>query len=144
MTLYAESSAVLAWLFDQGPSSEVRRIVGSAGGVVTSDLSRIEVDRALLRIVANGLATPTEATRLRGRMTATMRPWSILPISPSVVDRARQPFPFDSIRSLDAIHLSSAIIAQVSFGDIEVLTLDDRVRDNAVALGFRVLPESTV
>lgn len=140
MTLYAESSAVLAWLFEQGPSGEIRTIIGSADAVVTSDLSLIEVDRALLRIVALGISEQAEAARLRARMATTMRPWSVMPVSRAVVDRARQSFPFDSIRSLDAIHLSSAIIAQVSFGDVRLVSMDDRIRDNAVALGFEVLP----
>lgn len=140
MTLYAESSAVLAWLFDQGPADEVRATIGSADLVVTSELSLIEAERALLRVVATGLALPEEAMSRRIRLATTMRPWAILPISTSVADRARQPFPFDAIRSLDAIHLASAIIAQVAFGAVDVLTLDDRIRENATALGFRVLP----
>lgn len=140
MTIYAESSAVLAWLFDQGPADDIRASIGSADLVVTSELLLIEADRALLRVVASGLALPEEAMSRRIRLATTMRPWSVLPISTSVADRARQPFPFDAIRSLDAIHLASAIIAQVSFGAVDVLTLDDRIRENATALGFRVLP----
>lgn len=140
MTIYAESSAVLAWLFDQGPADDIRASIGSADLVVTSELLLIEADRALLRVVATGLALPEEAMSRRIRLATTMRPWSVLPISASVADRARQPFPSDAIRSLDAIHLASAIVAQVSFGAVDVLTLDDRIRENATALGFRVLP----
>lgn len=140
MTLYAESSAVLAWLFDQGPADEVRATIGSADLVVTSELLLIEAERSLLRVVTLGLALPDEAMSRRIRLATTVRPWSILPISTAVADRARQAFPFDAIRSLDAIHLASAILAQVSFGSVEVLTLDDRIRENAIALGFRVLP----
>ena len=66
--------------------------------------------------------------------------WSIEPIGKPVVARARAPFPDDTIRSLDAIHLATAEVVASSVGDLDVLSLDERVRSNAAALGFRVLP----
>ncbi|MEP7010138.1 MAG: hypothetical protein ABJC13_07430 [Acidobacteriota bacterium] len=44
MIVYAESSAVLSWLFGEPRGSEVRSILESAEFVVTSDLTLIEVD----------------------------------------------------------------------------------------------------
>ena len=140
MTLYAEPSAILAWLLDEARGAAARQALAEAGRVVTSELALIECDRALLRFIAADVMTPTEATEARARLTATMRPWNVMSISPSVVDRARQPFPLDSIRALDAIHLASAVVARVSVGDLDVLSLDGRIRENAAALGFRVLP----
>jgi hypothetical protein len=58
-----------------------------------------------------------------------------------VVDRARASFPDDTIRSLDAIHLATAVVVAASVPDLEVLSLDERVRANAAALGLRVLPD---
>jgi len=52
VNLYAESSAVLAWLFDEPTAPEVRTLLGEAGVVVASDLTLIECDRVLLRAVA--------------------------------------------------------------------------------------------
>ncbi len=59
---------------------------------------------------------------------------------PSVVERSRQPFPVEPVRSLDAIHLSSALEARRALPGLHVLSLDDRVRQNALKPGFEVVP----
>jgi len=50
------------------------------------------------------------------------------------------PFPVEPIRTLDAIHLASAILARAAVPDLALLSLDERVRANGRALGFTVLP----
>jgi uncharacterized protein with PIN domain len=52
VNLYAESSAVLAWLLDEPTAPAVRRLLGEAEVIVASDLTLIECDRVLLRAVA--------------------------------------------------------------------------------------------
>jgi len=49
VSVYAESSAVLAWLLDEGLGAEVRRLLAAQDLVVASDLTLIECDRVLLR-----------------------------------------------------------------------------------------------
>jgi hypothetical protein len=44
------------------------------------------------------------------------------------------------VRALDAIHLASALLAREVWEELVVLSFDERVRSNAVALGFTVLP----
>lgn len=44
------------------------------------------------------------------------------------------------MRTLDAIHLASAVLARSAFAGIAVLSLDQRIRNVAAALGFDVLP----
>ena len=50
------------------------------------------------------------------------------------------PFPGEPIRALDAIHLATALVIRDIYPDLRVLSLDQRVRQNAVALGFEVVP----
>jgi hypothetical protein len=57
-----------------------------------------------------------------------------------VVDRARQPFPGDPIRTLDAIHLASLLVARSAVVGLKLLSLDDRVRKAATGLGVAVEP----
>lgn len=140
MTLYAESSAVLAWLLDQPGGWPAYDDLRAADLVLTSELTMIECDRALHRHVAVGRLATETAEGLRAELAGVSSGWNVQPIAPDVVGRARQPFPFDSIRALDAIHLASAVVARVSVGDLDVLSLDGRIRENAAALGFRVLP----
>ena len=53
---------------------------------------------------------------------------------------ARGPFPGEPIRALDAIHLATALVIRDIYPDLRVLSLDQRVRQNAAALGFEVVP----
>lgn len=141
MSMYAESSAVLAWLLDEESGEEVRQLLAAAETVLTSDLTIIECERVLLRATALGELTEAEASDRRAHLTTTASHWHLLRIGPEIVDRARQPFPGEPIRTLDAIHLASAILARSAVAGLELLSLDDRVRRAAGRLGLRVRPE---
>ena len=54
MTVYAETSAVLAWLLDQPGAAEVEGVLGAEDDVISSDLTLVECDRALHRLQAAG------------------------------------------------------------------------------------------
>lgn len=140
MTCYAESSAVLAWLLGEARGGLVAALLGAADLVVTSELTLVEVDRALHRSVATGAMDASTAERLREQLEATTTEWAIEPVSAAVVDRARRDFPHDAIRALDAIHLATALVIASAVGDLDVLSFDERVRMNAVALGLPVVP----
>lgn len=140
MTCYVESSAVLAWLLGEARGGPVAAQLEAADLVLTSELTLVEVDRALHRSVATGAMVAPEAERIREQLGATTTEWAIEPVSAAVVDRARRSFPHDAIRALDAIHLATAVVVASSVGDLDVLSLDERIRSNATALGFRVVP----
>jgi hypothetical protein len=57
------------------------------------------------------------------------------------VERARLPFPHEPIRTLDALHIASALIGRAAIPDLALLTLDDRIRTAAKELGFKILPK---
>ena len=140
MNLYAESSAVLAWLLDEESAPVVRRSLGAAEIIVASDLTLIECDRVLLRAAALGELTEAEAADRRAHLTMAAAHWQILRVAPEIVDRARQPFPGEPIRTLDAIHLASALTARTAIAGVAILSLDDRVRRAGKKLGLEVVP----
>lgn len=140
MNLYAESSGVLAWLLDEAPSGTVRQLLAAADVVVASDLTLIECDRVLLRAAAVGELSEADSADRRAYLTAAAAHWHILRIGPDIVERARQPFPGDPIRTLDAIHLASALVARSTIPGLELLSLDDRIRKTARRLGLRLRP----
>ena len=74
-------------------------------------------------------------------LTRAVTHWRLIPISREIVDRARQPFPGEPIRSLDAVHLASALLAAAALPDFALLSLDRRVRATGSRLGLRVLPD---
>lgn len=141
MSVYAESSAVLAWLLGEEAGPRVRRLLAAADLVVASDLTVIECDRVLIRAAALGELTEAEAADRRAHLTAAASHWHLLRIHPDVVDRARQFFPGEPVRTLDAIHLASALTARSAVAGLELLSLDERVRKTGALLGLPLLPE---
>lgn len=141
MNLYAESSAVLAWLLGESAGEAVRRALIGAELVFASDLTVIECERALIRGEAAGDLAPAVVADRRSMLRFVTSRWNLLRIDGEVFERARRPFPAEPIRSLDAIHLASAVAARFAVPALDLLSLDERVRTNGHQLGFRVLPE---
>ncbi len=140
MNLYAESSAVLAWLLGEEAGLRVRELLASAEVVITSDLTLIECDRVLIRAVALGEVAEAEAADRRAHLNGAAARWNLLRISAEIVDRARQPFPAEPVRTLDAIHLASVLTARSAIAGLELLSLDDRIRSVARRLGMQLQP----
>jgi hypothetical protein len=141
VNLYAESSAVLAWLLDEKSAADVRRSLAAAEIIVASDLTLIECDRVILRAAALGELTEAEAADRRAHLTAAASHWQILRLAPEIVDRARQPFPGEPIRTVDAIHLASALVARTAIAGLALLSLDDRIRKAGKKLGLDTIPD---
>jgi predicted nucleic acid-binding protein len=140
MSVYAESSAILAWLLDEAAGPDVREILATADAIVASDLTLIESDRVLVRTVVLGEMTEAEAADRRAHLRRAASHWHVFRIGPEIVERARQPFPREPIRTLDAIHLASALVARAALPGLELLSLDERIRRAAIPLGLRVRP----
>jgi predicted nucleic acid-binding protein len=141
MNLYADSSAVLAWLLEEAAADSVEQAFDLADGVVASDLTLVECDRALVRAHILGLLTEMEAVRRRAVLEAVSVNWMILKLDREVLERSRRRFPAEPLRTLDALHIASALAARSVISDLALLSLDNRVRENGAALGFNVFPE---
>jgi predicted nucleic acid-binding protein len=140
LNLYVESSAILAWLLDEPQFAAVDSCLERAELVVSSDLTAVECDRALLRRSDQGSLTESTRAALALRAAAVAAEWTRLPITPSILSRARLRFGDVTVRTLDAIHLATALEARAAVPDLVLLSLDDRVCRAARALGFEVLP----
>ncbi|MHB0964106.1 MAG: type II toxin-antitoxin system VapC family toxin [Gemmatimonadaceae bacterium] len=140
MILYAESSAVLAWLLGEPRAAFTERALRDASLVVTSTLTSAECSRAILRGAALGAISRPRAQAL----VRSLGDWDAgcdrLEISVRVLARASAPFPCEPIRTLDAVHVASAALLQAELGAVTVLSYDDRVRANAASLGMALLP----
>jgi uncharacterized protein with PIN domain len=141
VNLFAESSAVLAWLLEEPTAETVLRLLGEGELVVASDLTLVECDRVLIRAAATGALAEAEAARRRARLAAAATHWHLLRLDEEVIERSRRPYPHEPIRTLVALHLASALVAGAAVPDLALLSLDERVRSNAERLGFRVVPE---
>lgn len=140
MTLYAESSAVLAWLLEQEHGEQVAATLAESELIIASDLTLIECDRVLIRAVALNELRESDAVHRQARLNAVSARWTLFGLDEEIVERARRPFPAEPVRTLDAIHVASAVTARKAVPDLALLSLDTRVRDAAGRLGFRLLP----
>ena len=140
MILYAESSAVLAWLFGESTQARVLAELKAATAVFASQLTLVECHRALRVAEAMGRILATEGNRCRQILAQATAGWSLLALTEPVCQRAGQRFPVEPIRALDALHLASLLELHAVEPSIQPLTLDQRVRDNATQLGFVPVP----
>lgn len=62
----------------------------------------------------------------------------VVAITDAVLARVRRPFPVEPIRTLDAVHLATAELLGEPPPLMTIVSRDDRVRDNAVALGYAI------
>ena len=108
--------------------------------VACSRLTLIESHRAVRRAVVLNDLVETSAADVRATLTQAAARWAVLEISLEVASRAEQAFPVEPVRTLDAIHLASALLLRHSVPDLVVVTTDDRIRTNALQLGFSLFP----
>jgi predicted nucleic acid-binding protein len=136
VTLYAETSAVLRWLFAEEGGETIRAALAAAEKVTASRLVLIETRRVVRRAEREGRITAAQGADLRALFAQASSTWAILEISGEIAQRAEDGFPNEPVRTLDAIHLASALFLRESFPDLVVLSADERVRSNAALLGF--------
>ena len=141
MNLYVESSAVVARLLGQSGSALAGELLERADNVFSSELLLLECDRALIRAQMSGMISAAEAASLRAALNRESAYWTLLRIEGEVLERARRPFPIEPVRSLDAVHLATLLVAGSIFIGSELLSFDDRIRENALALGFELAGE---
>jgi predicted nucleic acid-binding protein len=133
---YIESSALVAALLER--DADALKSIRSKIRPITSALTFAEAARAIVRARIGGRLTPdTERAALRALRRFERRCY-VVSMSDDVLTRVRRPFPVEPVRTLGAVHLATA----ESLGElpqlITMVTRDDRVRDNAKALGYSV------
>lgn len=140
MIVYAESSAILSWLLGEAAGTDVAGALRSAEAVVASDITRIECERVLVRAWSTGLLTEADAADQAATLATAAHQWTLVRLDDTVAERCARPFPIEPVRTLDAIHLATALAARAVVPGLAVLTLDQRIRENANRLGFATLP----
>jgi len=132
--------AVNAILGNLAAGRRVREVLRRAELVMASDLVLIECDRVLIRAVKLGEIDESTAADRRAHLNAAAAHWHLCRLSLDIVDRARRPFPSEPVRTVDAIHLASALAVRSTVPSVELLSLDDRIRRASEQLGFRLQP----
>ena len=129
--IYLDSSALLKLLHDEAESAALADWLAARAGtpVVSSELAKVEVIRACRRIDPGTL---TEA----GTLLAGL---DLIPLSGTVVDAAAD-VGATTLRSLDAIHLASALSIRTELSAF--VAYDHRLADAAASAGLDPLAPS--
>jgi hypothetical protein len=130
----------VAWLAGESKVQVVVQVLSRADQIHTSVLSLIESHRALARFMAQNLITPEQRQKSLELLERQSGQWTKSEITPTIQARAGEKFPVEPIRTLDAIHLASALELRRIYPELEVLSLDKRILTNARELGFRAGP----
>ena len=132
MNVYLETSAVLSWMLEEPDCLRIENLLRVANLMLTSALTDAEIQRSMTRLGAG--------PEPRGRWSVLQQSISRIPLSQDLLDKVGQEFPIEPVRTVDAIHLVCATEMRGRLPDLRILSLDRRVRDNAAALAFSVLP----
>ena len=138
--LFVESSAVVAWLVGEARGPEVARILRAARTPWISALAVPECMRAMRRAATLARLDAATVQTARRRLSRLASGCRVIPVDAEILDRAAGAFPVEPVRTLDAIHLASLERVRQISPAIVMLSLDDRVRQNASQLGVSVTP----
>jgi predicted nucleic acid-binding protein len=128
---YIDSSAIVKLVAPEPETAALVEALRSDPDTISSALARVEVMRAIMRAGAS----PDRAGRASGLLDRI----ALVPIDAQVLAQAAVLEPSD-LRSLDAIHLATALLLQQ---DIDgVLTYDARLAGAAEAAGMAVFAPS--
>jgi len=130
--LYLDASAVLKAYLDEHETERALLAVRSADAICSSRIARTEILGRLLRVDA--------LPRLLDDFDELWAGVTVINLSERLADRAAVLVSTRRLRTLDAIHLASAL--EVGDEDLVFATWDRRLWDAAVAEGLRVLPDA--
>ena len=114
---------MLSWLLAENSSGPVLPLLSNADLVIASDLTLIECDRVLIRATTTKRIPEAQVSDRRALLARVSEHWTLFQVDSEIVARARQPFPQEPIRTLDAIHLATAIVARKRVGLLKILAL---------------------
>jgi len=136
-SVYVETSALLRVILE-GDEDLRPALLGERR--YTSALTLLEATRAILRARLAARLDPGGWHQARRRLAEFGSSCEIVPLHEEVLRRAGEEFPVEPLRTLDAIHLATLGVLGEALGELEVVSCDQRVRENAAALGFSLAP----
>lgn len=135
MDAYVDSSVVLRIVLHEPARL---RAWGRIDAMWTSELTRVECFRVIDRARLSGQLGDIAVATARQRVDELFESIELVAIDRRVLRRAAQPMP-TTLRSLDAIHIASALSVRARVPALSLATHDDEMATAAKALGFRVL-----
>jgi predicted nucleic acid-binding protein len=129
--LYLDTSVALRATLEQGTTPTLERRIAAAPVLVTSRLALVEAARALVRVRLQGGVPESRLADARRALDALWQRCELWELSPAVCDLASVLAPDRMLRTLDALHLATFLVARRRIEGLELLTADRRLEDAA-------------
>jgi predicted nucleic acid-binding protein len=132
---YLDTSALLrVVLREAGALDDLR----TYDGLVSSELIAVESARTIDRLRSQGALTMDEAAKRIAVVSEWLEAVDLVLLRPPILSRASEPMPM-ALGTLDAIHLSTALLWRDRIGPLPVIaTHDTALAGAARAFGFDV------
>jgi len=138
-----DSSAIIPLCFRESESETLRRIIKTDEDMVVWWASRVECISALARRRREGVLSMEAELNAMAVLSALFGEWSEVQPSEFVRQRAERLLMVHPLRAADGLQLAAALIwAEESPKGLEVVCLDQNLREAALREGFTVLPST--
>jgi uncharacterized protein len=135
---YFDTSALVKRYVRERGSVAVRRLLRSHC-VLSSALLGLEIRSVLHRRRREGALTGAALRRVERRVAADEAAWQQIAVGAEVLEEARDQLTRFAVRTLDAIHLATALVAHREGLEVPFVTADRRQAVAARAQRFEVL-----
>lgn len=135
MNAYVDTSVLLRIVLGEARPLKEWTSLESA---VSSQLIRIEALRVIDRARIQLQLPDEDVAERRQAVFETLAGFHIAPLDEVILERAANPFP-TMLRTLDAIHLATALRIRAQFAELVLATHDNTLATAARAVGFRVI-----
>jgi predicted nucleic acid-binding protein len=127
--LYLDTSIALRATLEQGTTPALERRIAAAPALVTSRLALVEAARALVRVRLQGGVPESRLADARRALDALWARCELWELSPAVCDLASVLAPDRMLRTLDALHLATFLVARRRIEGLELLTAERRLEE---------------
>ena len=137
-----DSSAIIPLCLKEKTSDTIKHLLETDEDIVVWWVTRVECLSALSRRRREGALTIDAERKSRAILSALSAEWSEVQPTELVRQRAERLLAIHHLRSADAFQLAAALIwAQENPQGLDLVCLDQNLREAAYTEGFTVLPQ---
>ena len=131
--VYLDTSAVLRAALETGTTPDLETRIRTAPVLVTSRLALVESARVLVRLRTTERVAEQRLADAEREIDAVWARCEIWELTRTVCDLARHVAPTKPLRSPDALHLATFVLARRKLEGLELVSVDSRLTDAAAS-----------
>jgi predicted nucleic acid-binding protein len=125
--VYLDTSAVLRAVLESGTTPDLESKIHGASTLVTSRLALVESARVFWRLRMAGAVSEERLADAQREVEVVWARCNVWELTRAVCDLAGQIAPTKSLRSLDALHAATFVIARRRLEGLELVSVDGRL-----------------